>query len=250
MKRSSAGKWNGLMFSVRTDFLYIKISLELTRTLILANEEQSTLDLSLWFCQMLLHRTAARLQPEIDRLVPEICGNARLIISKFMQVRFPLALGLIDHVYSIVAYAAITLCDYNVSDPLIDQVRALLLHLAPSGDHISYRIACIIAEVQRRYSDAAADSASVASGGDALKDALFATPHPPRAANMDLAQLMPAAGVMNSLVDEYGCINQLIPSYAAPHPPFSGPTIFQQHLAPVTGGAMPVSLVPRALHDW
>lgn len=179
--------------------------------------------------------------------MPEICGNARLIISKFMQVRFPLALSLIDHVYSIVAYAAITMCDYNISDPLIDQVRALLLHLAPSGDHISYRIACIIAQVQRRYSNAAADSASVASGGDALKDALFATP---RAANMDLTQLMPTAGVMNTLVDEYGCINQLIPGYAAPHPPFSGSTIFQHHLAPVTGGAMPVGLVPRALHDW
>jgi hypothetical protein len=182
--------------------------------------------------------------------VPEICGNARLILSKFMQVRFPLALGLIDQVYSIVAYAAITLCDYNISDPLIDQVRALLLHLAPSGDHISYRIACIIAEVQRRYPGGATDSASVGSGGDALKESLFAAPQPPRAANMDLTELMPAAGVMNTLVDEYGCINQLITGYAPPHPPFSGPTIFQQQLAPVTGGSMPVSLVPRALHDW
>lgn len=212
-----------------------------------ANEGPSTLELSIWFCQLLLHRTASRLQPESDRLVAEICSNARSIISRSLQTRFSAAPGLIDNVYYILGYAALTLCDYNPSDPQIDQVRAFLLHLAPSSDHLAYRIACIVGEVQRRYSEAAtAEQASPSA--DVLKGSLFVVPQS-RSENLDLTQLMPASG-MEPLVEGYGCFEQLIPAgYVPTQPAFSAPAMFQHHPAPVTGGAMPVSLVPRALHD-
>lgn len=171
-----------------------------------------------------------------------------------MQTRFSAAPGLVDHVYYIVGYAALTLCDYNTADPLIDQVRAFLLHLAPSSDHLSYRIAYILGEVQRRYSGAPNSSATQSSPtAQVLKNAMFAAAAPPapsRSEGLDLTQLMPSAGAMEPLVENYGCFDQLMPSYVAPQPSFSAPTVFQHHSAPVMGGAMPVSLVPRALHDW
>ncbi|KAJ5105269.1 hypothetical protein NUU61_002616 [Penicillium alfredii] len=223
---------------------------------LLTNDEQPTLELSLWFCQLLLQRTATRLQPDSDRLEPEICSNARLIITKFLQTRFSAAPGLIDHVYFMVCYAALTLCDYNLSDPLIDQVRAFLLQLAPGGDHLAYRIACIVTEVQRRYSEATAVHASSPTT-EVPKNSLFATSHQnqhqhhnPRATSLDMAQLMPTAGVMDTLIDGYGCLDQLLPGYVSPQPAFEAPSLFQQHPVPVTGGAMPIGLVPRALHDW
>ncbi|OQD73307.1 hypothetical protein PENDEC_c016G00619 [Penicillium decumbens] len=188
---------------------------------LLNNESQLTLELSLWFTQLLLHRTAAQLQPESDRLAPEICSNARLIISRFLQARFSAAPGLIDNVYYILGYAALTLCDYNSSDSLIDQVRSFLLHLAPNSDHIAYRIAYIVSDVQRRYSEAS-DQAS--PGANVMKSTVFAA----RAENIDMSQLMPA-GSMESLVEGYSCFDQLIPAgYVSPQPAFQTQTMFQQ----------------------
>jgi hypothetical protein len=235
-----------------------------------ANNEDSTLDLNLWFCQLLLHRTATRLQPDSDRLTPEICGTARLIISKFLQTRFSTAPSLIDHVYFIVGYAALTLCDYNLTDPLISQVRGFLLHLAPSGDNLPYRIACIVGEVQRRYSEATAvvataEHASLPSSSpvDAKGASLYGTgpaqhhshshshshSHP-QGRSMDLSSLMPGAEVLDNLVEGYGCLDQLMPGYAAAQGGYEPPALFQHHSAPVTGGSLPIGLVPRALHDW
>ncbi|KAJ5772916.1 hypothetical protein N7457_007812 [Penicillium paradoxum] len=213
---------------------------------LLTNDDNSTLELNLWFCQLLLHRTATRLQPDADRLVPEICGNARLIITKFLQTRFSTAPALIDHVYYIVGYAALTLCDYSIPDPLINQVRGFLLHLAPGGDNLPYRIACIIGEVQRRYSEAAVVSASHSQSSSPVAPegkAMFPHPRP----GMDLTQLMPASEVLDTLVEGYNCLEQLMP-YVAQQSGFEAPDLF--HSAPATGGAMPVGLVPRALHDW
>ncbi|KAJ6096649.1 Transcriptional activator of proteases prtT [Penicillium sp. IBT 16267x] len=211
---------------------------------LLSSEGQSTLELSIWFCQLLLHRTATQIQ-DSDRLITEICNNARLIISRSMQTRFSAAPGLIDHVYYILGYAALTLCDYNPSDPLIDQVRAFLLHLAPSSDHLSYRIAFIIGEVQRRYSEAATADQSSPSAQAALKSAMF-----PRTEGLDLSQLIPSAGGMEPVVNGYGVFDQMMPDYGPSQGSFSGPALFQQHPAPVMGGAMPMALVARALHDY
>ncbi|KAJ5216984.1 Transcriptional activator of proteases prtT [Penicillium chermesinum] len=159
--------------------------------------------------------------------------------------------GLIDHVYYILGYAALTLCDYTPSDPVIDQVRAFLLHLAPSSDHLSYRIAYIIGEVQRRYAEpTSATQSSPTSVGLKNANAMFAAPAAARSESLDLTALMPSGGSMDGLVENYGCFEQLMPGYVAPQPAFSAPTVFQHHTAPVMGGAMPVSLVPRALHDF
>ncbi|KAJ5322861.1 hypothetical protein N7452_011150 [Penicillium brevicompactum] len=214
------------------------------------NNDDSTLELNLWFCQLLLHRTAARIQLDSDRLIPEICGNARLIISRFLQTRFSSAPALIDHIYFIVGYAALTLCDYNLSDPLINQVRGFMLHLAPSGDNLSYRIACILGEVQRRYSEASTVVSENSSPTEVKGVPIFGTHH--SRAGMDLSQLMPASQALDSLVEGYDCLQQLMPGFASQpisQPSFETPGLFQ-HSAPVIGGAMPVGLVPRQLHDW
>jgi hypothetical protein len=243
MKKLSAGKWNGHISSV-SQSLYLHRNPTKQPA---ASNEDSTLDLNLWFCQLLLHRTATRLQPDSDRLAPEICGNARLIISKFLQTRFSAAPALIDHIYFIVGYAALTLCDYNLSDPLINQVRGFMLHLAPSGDNLSYRIACIVGEVQRRYSEATTVVSEHSSSPTEVKSVpIFGTQQ--SRPGMDLSQLMPATEVLDSLVEGYDCLQQLMPGYN-PQPTFGSPELFQ-HSAPVTGGAMPVGMVPRALHDW
>lgn len=213
----------------------------------IANDGPSTLELSIWFCQLILYRTASRLQPDSDRIVAEICNNARLIISRSLRTRFSAAPGLIDNVYYILGYAALTLCDYTPSDPLIDQVRGFLLHLAPSSDHLAYRIACIVSEVQRRYSEAASVGQASPSS-DVMKAPLFVVPGS-RSGSMDMGGLMPASG-MDPLVEGYGCFEQLIPNnYVSTQTSFSAPAMFQHHSAPVTGGAMPMGLVPRALHD-
>ncbi|KAJ5155225.1 Transcriptional activator of proteases prtT [Penicillium capsulatum] len=210
---------------------------------LLTNDGQSTLEIGIWFCQLLLHRTAARIQQESDRLVPEICNNARLIITRSLRTRFAAAPGLLDHFHYMLGYAALTICDYNPSDALIDQVRVFLLNLAPSSEHIAYRVAYVVGEVQRRYSEIITDHAS--PGADILKNTLFALSRP---SNIDMGPLLPA-GTMESLVDGYGCFDQMMPSYVSPHQAFSAPAIFQ-HAAPITGGAMPMTLVPRMQHDF
>ncbi|KAI1833840.1 transcriptional regulator family: Fungal Specific TF [Penicillium roqueforti] len=220
---------------------------------LLTTSEDSTLNLSLWFCQLLLHRTVARLQPDSERLVPEICGTARLIITQFLQTRFTSAPALIDHVYFIVGYAALTLCDYTLTDPLISQVRGFLLHLAPGGDNLSYRIACIVGEVQRRYSEASVVTAGSHSSSPVaeVKSMQMFGPSSHHRTGMDISQLMSSSEGLDSLVEGYNCLEQMMPGYAAPQPAFEAPDLFH-HSPPtgVTGGAMPIGLVPRALHDW
>ncbi|CAI7570568.1 unnamed protein product [Penicillium palitans] len=221
---------------------------------LLTTSEDSTLSLNLWFCQLLLHRTAARLQPDNERLIPEICGTARLIITQFLQIRFTTAPALIDHVYFIVGYAALTLCDYTLSDPLISQVRGFLLHLAPSGDNLSYRIACIVGEVQRRYSETTtvvtAGSHSSSSPVADVKGVQMFSPSQHHRSGMDISQLMSSAEGLDSLVEGYNCLEQMMPGYAASQPAFEAPDLFHSPTTGTTGGAMPIGLVPRALHDW
>lgn len=127
-----------------------------------ANDQSQTLNLNLLFCQLLLHRTAsASLHSDTETLAVTSLDTSRLIVSKFLQSPYPTALGSIDQIYFIVGYAALTLCDFNIIDPLIDQLQSFLMHLSPNEDHISYRFSCIISEFKRRYNErsrAAADA--------------------------------------------------------------------------------------------
>lgn len=114
-------------------------------------------------------------------------------------------------------------------------------------------MAFIIGEMQRRYNEATTSSTTEHSSPatDVLKNTIFGPPpQPPRTENIDLSHLIPAAGPMDGLVDSFSCFEQLLPSgYVAPQPAFSSPGMFQHHSAPV-GGAMPMSLVARAMHDF
>jgi hypothetical protein len=125
-----------------------------------------------------------------------------------------------------------------------------MLHLAPSGENLPYRIACIVGEVQRRYSEATAVVSGHSSPTDVKGVPIFGTHH--SRAGVDLSQLIPASEALDSLVEGYDCLQQLMPGYASQpisQSSFDAPDLFQ-HSAPITGGAMPVGLVPRAMHDW
>ncbi|PYH40359.1 transcriptional activator of proteases prtT [Aspergillus saccharolyticus JOP 1030-1] len=135
--------------------------------------EQSTLELSLWFCQILLQRTAMRFNPSSDTLASEVLQTSRLVLSKFLQIRYTCALSLVDQVYFMVGYAALNLCDFNLMDPLIEQVQMFLLHLSPNEDHIAYRFSCMIVEFKRRCAEssdpATAAAAAAAAAATAAK---------------------------------------------------------------------------------
>lgn len=114
------------------------------------------------------------IQSNSKRLVAEILDKSRLIVSSFLQTSVSSALAYIDQIYFIVGYAALTLCDFNVADSLVDQVQAFLIHLSPSEDHIAGRFSRIIAEFKRRDS-------SIHAGPIAGADVLGAGPGPLRA---------------------------------------------------------------------
>lgn len=79
---------------------------------------------------------------------------------------------------------------------------------------------------------------------------MFGSSHHHRT-GMELSQLMSSPEGLDSLVEGYNCLEQMMPGYAASQPAFEAPDLF--HHSPttgVTGGAMPIGLVPRALHDW
>ncbi|THC93610.1 hypothetical protein EYZ11_006925 [Aspergillus tanneri] len=165
-------------------------------------EENSTLELSLWFCQILLHRTGMRFQSDSDRLTSEVIQNSRLIISRFLQLRLSTALSVVDQTYIIVGYAALNLCDFNFLDPLIDQVQMYLLHLSPNEDHISYRFSCMIAEFKRRCAEcsdpcSALDGSQSSSFGDARK--------------MSLEQMQFIPPLVDGMMEGYGHLDQLMP---------------------------------------
>lgn len=229
-KRSNSGRWSGLIFSVSHFYSMILVP-QLTR--LTPGEPPSTLDISLGFCQLLLHRTAMRTQWESERFIPEIIQTSRLIISKFLQLDPFTALNRIDHVFSMVCYAAVTLCDFYVVEPLIDQIQVFLFHIAPSDDHVAYRFACIISEVKRRcsnYADAtgsastASTSATDLSRLNAIKQSPFAgssspfgtgTPQSPGVSLDQVPFIPPVMDVVDA--DSYGTLNQLVPEFMPSH---------------------------------
>ncbi|KAE8350821.1 transcriptional activator of proteases prtT [Aspergillus coremiiformis] len=168
---------------------------------LLAGDENSTFELCLWFCQILLHRTAIRFQAESERLTSEILQGSRLIISKFLQLRFVTALRMIDQAYFIVGYAALNLCDFNFFDPLIDQIQMFLLHLSPNEDHIAYRFSCMIAEFKRRCAECNDPCGAVDGSQRPFGDA--------RKTSMEQVQFV--APMVDSMFERYSALEQLIP---------------------------------------
>ncbi|PLB54853.1 Zn(II)2Cys6 transcription factor of proteolytic enzymes [Aspergillus steynii IBT 23096] len=172
-----------------------------------AGEENSTLELSLWYCEILLHRTAMRFQSESDRLTAEVIQASRLIISKFLQLRLSTALSVVDQTYIIVGYAALNLCDFNFLDPLIDQIQMYLLHLAPNEDHIAYRFSCMIAEFKRRCAECTDPCTAMDSSQSSFGDA--------RKLSMEHIQFMPPppppGALVDGLMEGYGSLDGLIP---------------------------------------
>lgn len=142
-------------------------------------------------------------QWESEPLVSEVLRNARLIISKFLLVRFSTALGFVDQTYYIVGYAALNLCDFNPMDPLIDQVQTFLLHLSPNEDHIAYRFSYTISELKRRCTACPNPNSAVKGAfGDARK--------------LNLGQLHFMPQVLDTMMGDYSALEQLMPE-VSPH---------------------------------
>jgi hypothetical protein len=72
-------------------------------------------------------------------------------MTRFLCIQEAAILDSPDHNFFIVAYAALTLCKFTIDDPLIAKVRGFLFHLALNDEHIAYRFACIVRELQQAY---------------------------------------------------------------------------------------------------
>jgi hypothetical protein len=160
-------------------------------------EENSTIELNLWFCQILLHRTAMKFQFDTERLSLEVIQLSRLIVSKVLQARLSTALGFIDHVYVILGYAALNLCDANTLDPLIEDIQMYLLRLSPNERHITYRYSCMIADFKQRCAE------SQLAFGDA------------QARKADAEQMQLVHPLVNAMGDGCPPWSQIIPDFVA-----------------------------------
>jgi hypothetical protein len=168
----------------------------------LADDEQSVaLDLGFWFCQLLLFRTSLRFQPTSENLVREISQRSRLILSKFLQIPSQTAVHFIDHIFFVVAYAALTLCEFNYSDPILEQIQIHLIHTSANEDHLAYRFACVVGETKRRASNPAAVSAPPS---DVIKSSQYVD---------HTANSAAAAPLMNSIPDGYGALEQILTTF-------------------------------------
>ncbi|KAJ9221994.1 transcriptional regulator family: Fungal Specific TF [Paecilomyces variotii] len=175
------------------------------------DESHSTLDLGLRFCQLLLYRTSLKLRPDRERLLPEIMKSSRTILSRFLQIQPYIAVDFIDHIFFVVVYAALTLCEFNIMDPLIDQIQAFLIHLSPNEEHIAYRFACIINELKRRSTQIVPQPSSVTKTED------FADSRRVTTGNTEFM-----SSLMDTLPEGYGSLEQLlagfVPSQSVPGP--------------------------------
>jgi hypothetical protein len=72
-------------------------------------------------------------------------------VTRFLEINERAILDSPDHNFFIVVYAALTLCKFTINDPLITRVRSFQFELSWNDEHIAYRFACIIRELQEAY---------------------------------------------------------------------------------------------------
>lgn len=137
--------------------------------------------------------------------------SSRTILSRFLQIQPYIAVDFIDHIFFVVVYAALTLCEFNIMDPLIDQIQAFLIHLSPNEEHIAYRFACIINELKRRSTQIVPQPSSVTKTED------FADSRRVTTGNTEFM-----SSLMDTLPEGYGSLEQLlagfVPSQSVPGP--------------------------------
>lgn len=163
----------------------------------------------------------------------EVIKSARHILSTFIQIQPRAAVNFIDHVFFVAAYAALTLCEYDLANPIIDQTQIQLIRISPNEEHIAYRFACVVGELRRRSTEPSAVN---------MRRSVNSTPGPGPATSMLSSSLMNAVPV------GYGSLEQLltgfVPATAIPSVPtpvygtmpalppscgMSTPGIVQQH---------------------
>jgi hypothetical protein len=111
----------------------------------------SLFELAPAFSELLLFRTSLRLGNSSLNLLPAALHVASFIMTSFLCISETEILDSPDHNFFIIAYAALTLCKFSIKDPLITKVRSILFELSLNDEHIAYRFACIIRELQEAY---------------------------------------------------------------------------------------------------
>lgn len=111
----------------------------------------SLFDLASPFAELILFRTSLRLGASSPILLSATLNAASFIMTRFLELPESSIVDSPDHNFFIVAYAALTLCKFTMNNPLITRVRSFLFELSLSDEHIAYRFACIIRELQEAY---------------------------------------------------------------------------------------------------
>ncbi|KAH8704145.1 C6 zinc finger domain protein [Talaromyces proteolyticus] len=168
---------------------------------ILMNEENTApLNLAFWFCHLLLYRMSLREKPGSDGFITEIVKSARHIVSTFIQLQPRAVVSFIDQVLFIVGYASLTLCEYDIANPIIDQVQFQFIHIAHNEKHMAYRFAYVMSELKQRSTK---------------MNHSHPTPpyHPmdaPVALNPPIASLLLQSSIVDPMFDRSGPVDQLL----------------------------------------
>jgi hypothetical protein len=102
------------------------------------------------FCHLLLYRVSLRAQAPSIVFKEAALRVSRDILEKFQELDFTVILDLPDYYFFIVIYAALTLCKFIVSDPLIAMTQEWLEDLAPNEEHIAFRFGTVLREIRQK----------------------------------------------------------------------------------------------------
>jgi len=135
----------------RGDTRYEEISQWRTKWNHLFNYSYSLFDLASPFAELVLFRKSLCLGASSPILLSATLHAASFIVTRFLELPESTIADSPDHNFFIIAYAALTLCKFTIHNPLITRVRSFLFELSLSDEHVAYRFACIIRELQEAY---------------------------------------------------------------------------------------------------
>ncbi|KAH8690452.1 hypothetical protein BGW36DRAFT_432254 [Talaromyces proteolyticus] len=114
------------------------------------NPRSVTVRFSYMFCYLLLYRVSLRAQTSSIILKDAALKVSREILEVFQELDFTVILDLPDYYFFITVYAALTLCKFTISDPLIAMTQESLIDLAPNNEHIAFRFGTVLQEIRQK----------------------------------------------------------------------------------------------------
>lgn len=117
------------------------------------------------FCYLLLYRVSLRAQASSIILKEAALKISREILGIFQDLDFTIILDLPDYYFFITIYAALTLCKFTISDPLIATTQESLMDLAPNDEHIAFRFGTVLGEIRQKAAAAGTPLTNQTNGG-------------------------------------------------------------------------------------